>query len=202
MKILIISPCSGTQNDRRAPAIELYEGSEHNKVRDGLRKIRRHSQYGETTVDLYIISTKHGLIEEDRVISPYDVPNNTSPVLNGRGRNKLHQDVEKLIKDYDLVFFLLGRTYIEALQLPFNVPDTLTQVFLIFTRTTGYRNLIPEHLQNCEAIELHAHEFKSGYIAKGLVFNELCEAACREGFHVFEQIKQDPQHLLEIIRKQ
>ena len=200
MKILIISPCSGTQKDRRAPAIELYEGSEHNKVREGLGKVRKHNQYRETAVDLYIISTKHGLIEEDRVISPYDVPNNTSPVLNGRGRDKLHQDVEKLIKDYDLVFFLLGRKYVEALRLPFNVPDTVTQVFLIFTRTTGYRNLIPECLRNCEAIELHAREFKSGYTAKGLVFNELCEAACREGFHVFEQVRQNPQQLLEIIQ--
>ena len=201
MKILVISPCSSTQKDRRAPAIELYEGREHSKVRTGLREVRRHDQYGETTVDLYIISTKHGLIKEDYVIDPYDVPNNTSPVLNGEGRGKLHQDVEKLIKGYDLVFFLLGGTYVKALQFPFNVPDTVTQVFLIFTRTKGYRNLIPECLQNCEAVELHAHEFRSGYIAKGLVFNRLCEAACHTGFHLFEEIKQNPQRLLEIVRR-
>ena len=201
MKILVISPCSSTQKDRRAPAIELYEGREHKKIRAGLRKIRRHSQYRETTVDLYIISTKHGLINEDYVIDPYDVPNNLSPVLNGEGRGKLHQDVEKLIKDYDLVFFLLGKGYVEALQLPFNVPDAVTQIFLIFTRTKGYRNLIPECLQNCEAVELHAREFRSGYTAKGLAFNRLCQAACCEGFHVFEEVKQDPQRLLEIVRR-
>ena len=199
MKILVISPCSNTQKDRRAPAIELYEGSEHNKVRVGLKEVRKHNQYGKTTVDLYIISTKHGLIKEDYVIDPYDVPNNTSPVLNGEGRGKLHQDVEKLIKGYDLVFFLLGGTYVRALQLPFNVPDTVTQIFLIFTRTKGYRNLIPECLQNCAAVELHAREFRSGYTAKGLVFSRLCEAACRDGFQVFEQVKQDPQRLLEIV---
>lgn len=201
MKILVISPCSGTQKDRRAPAIELYEGQEHNKVRMGLKEIRRHSQYGKTIVDLYIISTKHGLIKEDRVIDPYDVPNNTSPVLNGEGRGKLHRGVEKLIKDYDLVFFVLGKEYVKALQLPFNGPGTVTQVFLIFTRTTGYRNLIPECLQSCEVVELHASEFGSGYIAKGLVFSKLCEAACREGFHLFEEVKQDPQRLLEIVRR-
>ena len=200
MKILVISPCSSTQKDRRAPAIELYEGREHKKVRAGLREVRKHSQNAETTVDLYIISTKHGLIKEDRVIDPYDVPNNASPVLNGEGRSKLHQDVEKLIKDYDLVFFLLGATYIKALQLPFNVPDTVTQVFLIFTRTKGYRNLIPKYLQNCEVVELHACEFKNGYIAKGLVFRKLCEVTCRDGFGVFEQIQGDPQLLLEIVR--
>ena len=199
MKILVISPCSSTQKDRRVPAIELYEGREHNKVRAGLREVRRHSQYAETTVDLYIISTKHGLIKEDRVTDPYDVPNSMSPVLNGEGRNKLHRDVEELIKGYDLVFFLLSATYIKALQLPFNVPNTVIQVFLIFTRTTGYRNLIPEYLQNCEAVELHAPEFKSGYTAKGLVFNRLCEAACHRGFYVFEEIKRDPQQLLEIV---
>ena len=201
MKILVISPCSSTQKDRRAPAIELYEGREHKKIRAGLRKIRKDSQYGETTVDLYIISTKHGLIKEDRVIDPYDVPNNSSPVLNGEGRSKLHQDVETLIKDYDLVFFLLGATYVRALQLPFNVPNAVTQVFLIFTRTKGYRNLIPECLQNYEAVELHAREFKNGYTAKGLVFNKLCETACSQGFHLFEEVKKDPQRLLEIVRR-
>ena len=201
MKILVISPCSSTQKDGRAPAIELYEGREHKKVRAGLKEVRRHSQYGETTVDLYIISTKHGLIKEDRVIDHYDVPNNTSPVLNGAGRGKLHQDVEELIKDYDLIFFLLGATYVKALQLPFNVPATVTQVFLIFTRTKGYRNLIPESLQNCEAVELHASEFRSGYTAKGLVFNKLCEAACSQGFHLFEEVKKDPQRILKIARR-
>lgn len=226
MKMLVISPCSSTQkhselsnrlepadftsSERLArrmkeldkykePAAEMYEGREHEEIMEGLRKIR--NCYGKEVVDLSIISTGYGLIDECCAIAPYDVPNNTSPVLNGNGRSKLHEDVEKLIKDYDLVFFLLGEKYLKALQLPFNVPDTVTQIFLIFTRTSGYRKLIPESLQNCEAVEMHAREFRSGYTAKGLVFNRLCEAACCDGFQVFEQVKQDPQRLLEIIRR-
>ncbi len=223
MRILVISPCSSTQKHNKLPnrlgpadftssdhlalrmeelgsykepAAEMYEGKEHKEIIKGLRKIRR--CYGRDAVDLSIISTGYGLIDECCAIVPYNVPNNKSPVLKGEGRGKLHQDVEELIKDYDLVFFLLGETYVKALQLPFNVPDTVTQVFLIFTRTRGYRHLIPEYLPNCEAIELHAREFKSGYTAKGLVFNELCEAACHEGFHVFKQVKQNPQRILDI----
>lgn len=227
MKILVISPCSSTQkhnklpnrlgpvdfisSDRLAlrmeelgnykePAAEMYEGKEHEEIMKGLWKIRR--CYGRESVDLSIISTGYGLVDECCAIVPYNVPNNESPVLKGEGRDKLHQDVEELIKNYDLVFFLLGKEYVKALQLPFNnVPDTVTQVFLIFTRTQGYRNLIPECLQNCEAVELHAREFRSGYTAKGLVFNRLCEAACRDGFCVFEEVKQDPQQLLEIVRR-
>lgn len=226
MRILVISPCSSTQKHNKLPnrlgpadftssdhlvlrmeelgsykepAAEMYEGKEHEEIIKGLRKIRR--CYGRDAVDLSIISTGYGLIDECSAIVPYNVPNNKSPVLKGEGRDKLHQDVEELIKDYDLVFFLLGETYVKALLLPFNVPDTVTQIFLIFTRTTGYRNLIPECLQNCEAVELHASEFRSGYIAKGLAFSRLCEAACSEGFHIFEQVKKDPQRLLEIVRK-
>lgn len=226
MRILVISPCSSTQkhnklpnrlgpvdftsSDRLAlrmeelsnykePAAEMYEGKEHEEIMKGLWKIRR--CYGRESVDLSIISTGYGLVDECCAIVPYNVPNNESPVLKGEGRDKLHQDVEELIKDYDLVFFLLGETYVKALQLPFNVLDAVTQVFLIFTRTRGYRNLIPECLQNCEAVELHAREFRSGYTAKGLVFNRLCEAACRDGFHIFEEVKQDPQQLLEIVRR-
>lgn len=226
MRILVISPCSKEQipeipnklqpidfsscnrlakgmerlKDYKTPAAEMYEGREHKKIMRGLRKIRR--CYGRESVDLSIISTGYGLVCESRCIVPYDVDPDKSLVL--KRSEKLHTDIEKLIKNYDLVFFLLGRKYCNGLKLhkrPFDVPNTVTQIFLIFTRTTGYRNLIPEYLPNCDAVELNSNEFRDTYTAKGLVFNRLCEAACREGFHVFEQVKEDPQRLLEIVRR-
>ena len=36
---------------------------------------------------------------------------------------------------------------------------------------------------------------------QGAVFRKLCEVARREGFEVFEQVKQDPQSLIEIIER-
>lgn len=35
----------------------------------------------------------------------------------------------------------------------------------------------------------------------GVVLRRLCEAAYRDGFHVFDQVKRDPQQLLKIIKK-
>ena len=41
----------------------------------------------------------------------------------------------------------------------------------------------------------------SNYNYQGVVFKKLCEVACREGFQVFEQVKQDPQSLIEIVQR-
>ncbi len=196
MKILVISPCSATQNKKPMPAAELYIGTEHQKIKVGLGKVREHPQYGGTTINWYIISTKHGLIKENKILTPYNVPNDESPIL--KDGKKLTDDISKSIKDYDLVFFLLGQEYVKALQLPFRVPETVTQIFVIYKRTKGYSHLIPKNALNCNTVELNSNEFKSGYTAKGSVFNKLCEAACKQGFEVFEEVKNNPQLIRKI----
>ena len=37
------------------------------------------------------------------------------------------------------------------------------------------------------------------YNLRGFIFQKLCAAVCREGFHIFQQVKEDPQQLLEIV---
>ena len=228
MKILVISSCSSTQEHPhlsnklgphdfnppdhlarrmkelwkyKASAAKMYKGDEHLYVMKGLGKIR--DRYGRAAIDLSIISTGYGLINECTVIVPYDVPLKESHVLLQES-DRLHKSVEDLTADYDLVFFFLGQQYYNALKLykrPFQVPDTVTQIFLIVKRTTGYKHLISHQLRNCCAVELNSAEFGSTYIAKGRVFKKLCEAARREGLHVFEEVRRNPQQILKIARR-
>ncbi|MDE0318141.1 MAG: hypothetical protein OXM61_24945 [Candidatus Poribacteria bacterium] len=198
MKILVITPCSARQNKKPMPASELYRGTEHQKIEAGLEEVRAHRQYGGTTIKWYIISTKHGLIKEDKKLAPYNVPNSKSPIL--KDGKKLNEDISQLIKEYDLVFFLLGQEYVKALQLPFGVPETVAQIFITYKRTKGYSHLIPKNLPNCNVVELNSNDFMSGYTAKGYVFEKLCEAACRDGFEVFEKVKDNPQLILDIVQ--
>ena len=200
MKILVISSCSERQQDETLPAWELYIGDEHQYIKAGLKKVWEDLQDVGRSIDWHLVSTGHGLIHKECVLEPYDVSTKDSQILNSK---KLHRDIEELIKDYDLVFFLLGKSFYEGQVLdkrPFKVSDGVTQIFLIYTKTEGYREMIPEDLPNCYAIELKFDDgFRDIRRAKGTVFKRLCEAACREGFQVFEEVKRDPQRLLEIV---
>ena len=230
MKILVISPCTVTQKhsklpnklrladfqslDRRhlprrieglseykEPAAEMYKGREHKLLMEGIKSVREHNQYGKIAINWHIISTGYGLISECKDIVPYDVENSKSPIL--KDGKKLNKNIEKIIKNFDLVFFLLGKKYVKALrllQLPFRVPETVVQIFVTYKRTKGYSHLIPKNLPNCNVVELNFNEFKSGYTAKGYVFKKLCEAACSQGFQVFKDVKDDPQLILDIVQ--
>ena len=55
----------------RRPASVMYTGKQHEYLMRGVDKLRR--AYGDNFVDLRILSAGYGLIEEDRVICPYDV---------------------------------------------------------------------------------------------------------------------------------
>ncbi|MDE2799133.1 MAG: hypothetical protein OXI94_10765 [Gemmatimonadota bacterium] len=226
MKILVISSCSKRQKhpnlseklgpqdfnppDRlagrmielrqyKASAAKMYKGDEHLYVMNGLGKVR--DCYGRTAIDLSIISTGYGLINECTVIVPYDVPLNKSRVLL-KENDMLHKSVEDLIADYELIFFFLGQQYYNALELhkrPFQVPDTVIQIFLI---GKSYKNLMPDsrnaHFVPATELVSELDDADSSNF-KGLLFKKLCEAACWEGLQVFEEVKQNPKKMIRDI---
>ena len=228
MKILVVSGCSASQkhdpynkllcmdfssSDRLAQrteelsqykelAVDMYTGDEHQYVALGLEKTR--ASYGKAFMDLSIISTGYGLLNECCVIVPYDVPPCKSPVLLEKEKSdKLHNDIENLIRkgNYDLIFFLLGQKYYQSLQLhrhPFQVLDSTVLVFLI---GRSYWRLIPR-LEGYHPVSLNFDEFGGNRIAKGQVFKKLCKAACRESekFGVFKKVIDNPQLVPDIAR--
>ena len=97
MRTLVITPCTAKKrgdvpdpayaadlaNDERqrraesrlaafaCPAAEMYTGTHHRLVMDGLRQVW--GRWGRDIVELAILSGGYGLLRADDVISPYDV---------------------------------------------------------------------------------------------------------------------------------
>ena len=182
------------------PAARMYTGQQHRHLMAGLEEIRK--VYGSAVVDLHIISAGYGLLAEDDVIVPYNVTFsglNTGDLVVRSNSLQLHERVETLIKDYELVFFLLGEKYVCALQLPFEIPDTVTQIFLL---GNTHRKLIPDlpNIHFVPAGESLRSELNTTQTAlKGIVFKKICERICRDGLQVFEQVKRNPQQILDFV---
>ncbi len=204
MKTLVITSCTSRKRDYKAPASEMYTGQQHQRLMEGLKQLR--TCYGKSTIDLAIISAKYGLLSENKVIAPYNVTFsglNTGDLLERSNNLHIYEHVETLIVDYDLVFFLLGKKYVQVLQLPFQVADSVTQIFLL--GDTHRKMILELDLPNTHFVpagESLRHALDTNFTAlKGIVFKKLCEAACKQGFEVFEEVKNNPQLILEIVRQ-
>lgn len=225
MKMLVVSSCTGEKKfkpanqlqpedfssaarlcartaelrNSEAPAAEMYTGLQHRYLMEGLEQVRE--IHGQAVADLHIISAGYGLLSEHDVIAPYNMTFQTQPkkeILTRSNKLQLHEQVETLIADYELVLFLLGKEYVQSLQLPFQVTERVTQIFLL---GNTYKDLIPDS-PNIHFVPAGRDLARTlgvmGVALKGFVFKKLCEAVCREGFHVFEQVKQNPQRIREI----
>ena len=193
--------------DYTAPAGEMFTGPLNTQLRAGLKQIREHDQYGETTLDLYFpwyfcrVDGKDDPVSENDIIVPFDTaPLHELEVLEF-GEGGIPERMVALIESYDLVFSLLRQDDILSLQRVFEVERATTLIFLL---AKSHKHVVNEDLPNLHVVETGSTLQKSlrttNWALKGVVLRRLCEAACRDGFHVFEQVKQDPQQLLEIIQ--
>jgi len=96
------------------PAGEMYIGQQFNLIRSGIAAAR---EAKNIKIDLHIISTGYGLIEENRTIYPYEVNfDNNSEYINKWAKNlKIPKIFRNLIsKKYDLIILALSRNYLTA----------------------------------------------------------------------------------------
>ena len=188
------------------PAGEMFTGQLHRQLREGLRQIRGHKQYGETTLDLYFpgygfrVDRKRIPVSESDRIVPFDIiPRQNLEALEYDESGFL-ESMAALIEGYDLVFSILRWNDIVLLQRVFEVERAATMVFLI---APSHRHVVDESLSNVHIVEAGTNLSRAigamNLALNGVVLRKLCQVACREGFHVFEQIQQDPQRLSEIV---
>ena len=119
MKVLVISSCTSKKLNHNAPAAKMYTGQQHTLLMDGVNQVR--TRYGQSSLDVAIISAEYGLLNENDVIAPYNVTfqgMKKAEILEKSRRLQLRERVAALIARYDVVFFLLGKEYVQALQLP------------------------------------------------------------------------------------
>ena len=194
--------------DYSAPAGEMFTGPLNTQLRAGLKQIREHEQYGEITLDLYFpwyfcrVDGKKSPVNEEDVIVPFDTaPLHELEVLEF-GESGVPEQTVGLIESYDLVFLLLRPDDILSLQRVFEVERATTLIFLL---AKSHKHVVNEGLPNVYVVETGSALQKSlrttNWALKGVVLRRLCEAACRDGFGVFEQVNQDPQRLLEIVHR-
>ena len=190
-----------------APAGEMFTGPLHTQLRQGLKQIRKHDQYGENTLDLYFpwydfrVDRKKIPVNENDHIIPFNItPRQNVKPLEYDDTGFL-ESVVTLIEDYDLVFSILRWNDIVLLQRVFEVERATTLIFLI---APSHKHVVNESLSNVHIVEAGTNLSRAigamNLTLNGVVLRKLCEAACQDGFQVFEQVKQDPQQLLKIIK--
>ena len=196
-------------SDYSAPAGEMFTDDLRAKIRCGLKQIREHDQYGEYTLDLYFpwyfcrVDGKKIPVSENDPIVPFNIPPPENPEALKYDETGFLESMETLIEGYDLVLSTLRWQDIVRLQRVFEVKRATPLIFLI---AQTYTKHVADDVPNVHAVYtadlVGQVDGVTNYNHQGTVFKILCEAACRDGFHVFEQVKQDPQKLIEIAKSQ
>lgn len=182
---------------------EMYTGMQHLRLMEGIQSLRK--ELGEDIVDLCIVSAGYGLINESRVIVPYEVTFNT---MNASGISEwsqklgIHEDLSDYVREYDLVFFLLGDKYLRAVALPLEntKPD---QKILVFASGTS-RKMIPyqEPYYFIEVGQEDAKSFSYGLVGlKGYLFKLLSQDIVTSNGGLLEKIYQDPSIVMATLKK-
>ncbi len=229
MRTLVISPCSAKKRGDVAdpalaadlaepgrrqlaearlaafacPAIEMYTGTHHRLVAAGVREVWE--AWGRNVLDLAILSGGYGLLPADQVIIPYDVTFDQFEDVEYAAwvaRLEIPRRAAVLVRQYDLVFYLLSGRYLTALDLPLDVPGSVQQVVLTnqesFDQVPQIANLHP--LLAAEGVAAQRWHVKASHV-RGFLFRRLCDQVVRHGPAVLEWLRHNPQDTEQLFYK-
>ena len=146
IKMLCITSCTARKSKAAGYAGTFYEGLQHKYVLDGIRAIR--DILGPESIDLKIISAKYGLLDELDHIEPYNVTFNDmkhDEIIQTARELKIHEDLQKKVPYYNIVFYLLGIEYLKTLELPFWQDALTNHIFLV---SPAYQSIITDFTHN------------------------------------------------------
>ena len=182
---------------------KLYTGMQHQRLLEGVELIRK--AFGHTILDLYIVSAGYGLISENRKVVPYEVTFNN---MNGAAiaawsqHIGIHKDLNSLIPEYDLVFFLLGDKYLKAVNLP--LENARPDQKLLFLASGTSQKMIPSAPPYffVEVGQKDAKEFSYGLVGlKGFLFKLFAQETAKMSGNPFEQVYHDPSVFMQMLGK-
>lgn len=107
-KTVALVACAAAKLPFATAARDLYVSSLFRKARE----------YAEQNGDSwYILSAKHGLVRPDRVIEPYDVTLNATPIAERRRWSaRVNQQLENVVSPGDRLIMLAGARYREGVE--------------------------------------------------------------------------------------
>jgi hypothetical protein len=229
MRTLVISPCSAKKRgdvpdparaadlaepERRRlaearlatfayPAIEMYTGTHHQLVVAGVRAVWE--RWGPQVLDLAILSGGYGLLPADQVIIPYDVTFDQfedDEFATWVTHLEIPQRTAALVREYDLVFYLLSGRYLAALNLPLDVADSVQQIVL-----TGQKSLdqVPRTANLCPIVAAGGVAARRWHVkaphVRGFLFRRLCDQVVRHGPALLEWLRDNPQDTEQLFYK-
>lgn len=161
----------------KTKAIDMYKGLQHKNIVEGVEQLRA---INNVIVDVAIISAGYGLLLENDIIVPYEVTfnNMNSKQLKEWGSYlNIAQDVNQVIKGYDIILVALGNKYLKVLELPSN-----RNIFLFETKQ--------------EDAKLYSYPLVG---LKGYQFKLLCNYICNNPM-ALDSIYRNPQLIKNILK--
>src|SRR5665648_4366 len=175
----------------RMSAGTLYTGKQHLFLMKGINDYR--AQGGR--IDVNILSAGYGMLSEDQLIVPYEVTFSTMKSMDIKLWSmflNITDDLQKRIEDYDIVVFLLGDRYLQAVN--WSSLKTRDDQKLIFLAGKSSKNkfLIKPNCYMLKVSEKEAKVFHSGLIEiKGYLFSLLLNYI-QHDYGLWNDVYQDP----------
>jgi len=132
MKICIIAGCSQKKLSYAAPAAELNQG----QLFRSIKKLANNFHF-----DLKILSGKHGILDQDEIIEPYNQKIRTKRDISDV-RNKAWPKLEQIHNSYERIIIIMGSSYREVLE-----PFFDNKFIIIFDKRGigGYLSLLSKY---------------------------------------------------------
>jgi hypothetical protein len=174
----------------RRPAAEMYTGQQHVYLTRGVDRLRR--AFGDDFVDVLIVSAGYGLIEADRAICPYDVTFNGMRKAEAQAWARhlgVPSDVRAALEDVEVAIFLLGSSYLNAIDLPIAARNGQRLIFL--AKPSESSRLAGAGVVTVPAGKSETARYGSALVAlKGKMFERFAEALAGRR-ELFGEIKAD-----------
>lgn len=152
------------------PAAALYTGMQHRYLMRGVEQIRQ--RYGPLSVSVKIISAGYGLVDEHRLLVPYEATFEQMSRVEARSWAKtlgIPAAVRKSLNDYPLVVIVLGQRYLDAVELP--VLPSAGQRIVFLARAGMMGQLDAPGITIVQVGKVEAARYHAGFVAlKGRMF--------------------------------
>ncbi|HNS52092.1 MAG TPA: hypothetical protein PKO09_13025 [Anaerolineae bacterium] len=197
----LIDPEGRREAERRlaafaCPAMAMYASPQHRQMMDGLWAVWE--RWGPETLGLSILSPGYGLIAATETIVPYEAAFDSDPAALElwAARQAVREKTTALVRNANLVFYLLGGPALDALALPLDVPAAVQQLVLTDAesaeRVAGAPNL---HVFVVAKARAARRWHVKAPLVGGFLFGRMCEQIVRHGPAVLEWLHNRPQDL-------
>jgi hypothetical protein len=173
------------------PAGLMYTGRQHVCAMNGVRLLR--GTLGADAVKTCILSAGYGVVDEDRLIAPYDVTFSGMPRSEARRWARqigAADGIRTRLPGHDLVIVLLGSSYLDAVNPPLPMVNGQRVVYFAKAAERGRLTRTGGVLVLAGARE--STQYGMGLIGlKGRMLELFAQAVAREGQPVVEAVCSD-----------